>query len=218
MKQVRKVREAIVTLLKAGHGVDLWADLSVYPDKDTFVVECFLGDVPPDGQGLTEDQAEQLAEGELAEYLDSPEEAADLYLRLWDKYGKALPPPGKPAPPPGRGPRELARAPLVPAPDLHPACFDAEVLESPDPVLVLFWARWGGPDRAQLLVIEKLARDYQGIRFGKVDVDQFEELARRFAVDAVPASLLFRGGRVINRLEGFQTEQALRKALDALEG
>src|SRR3954447_1396830 len=148
MKQVRKVREAIVTLLRAGHGVDLWADLSVYPDKGTFVVECVLGDVPPDGQGLTEEQAGQLAEGELAEYLDTPEEAADLYLQLLDKYGKALPPPGKPAPRPGRGPREPAGVPLTEAPDLDPACFDAEVLESPDPALVLFWARWGGPDRA----------------------------------------------------------------------
>src|SRR5205814_1442220 len=91
MSQNKKLRNAIVAILQAGHGVDMRADLSVYPSEGSFLVECFLGDEQLDLTGLNPDQTEQAVEtGEIAEYLPTAEEAADCYLLLCEWLEKAL--------------------------------------------------------------------------------------------------------------------------------
>jgi hypothetical protein len=93
--------EGVLACLRAGEGIDRWDDLCVYPSGDLFVVECYVGDLPVDVGGLTPAQAEQLLEEEeLAEAFDTPEEAAALYLKLWEKYGKLLGPPAEAPRPP----------------------------------------------------------------------------------------------------------------------
>src|SRR5579864_1097430 len=84
MKQRQNSRQLIVSRLKAGRSVGEGADLATYPDSGYFVVG-LLPEGPVDMRGLTPEQAE-----ELSEYLDTPEEAADLYLKLKKEYGRAL--------------------------------------------------------------------------------------------------------------------------------
>ena len=67
-----------------------------------------------------------------------------------------------------------------------------------------------------LPLLERLAADHTGMRFGRVDVGQNDALAVEYGVDTVPACLLFKYGRLVQTLKGLQPERALRAALDAL--
>jgi hypothetical protein len=90
MKRRQNSRQLIVSRLKAGRIVGEEADLATYADSGYFVVSLFPEE-PMDILGLTPEQAQELAaDGELSEYLDTPEEAADLYLMLKKEYGGAL--------------------------------------------------------------------------------------------------------------------------------
>jgi hypothetical protein len=90
MKQRQTSRQFIVARLKAGRTIGEGTDLATYPDSGYFVVG-LLPEGPMDIRGLTPQQAQELADdGELSEYLDTPEEAADLYLKLKKAYGGAL--------------------------------------------------------------------------------------------------------------------------------
>jgi thioredoxin 2 len=82
-------------------------------------------------------------------------------------------------------------------------------------VLVDLWAPWCGPCRMVSPVLEQLARRYAGrLKLVKVNVDEAPEVARRFAVQAVPTLLVTHRGQVIARQAGAAPEPALRQWLD----
>jgi len=85
-----------------------------------------------------------------------------------------------------------------------------EVLESPEPVLVDFWAAWCAPCRAMNPAIEKLAAEF---KVCKVNVDTNQPLAARYGVSSIPALLIFQGGRVVARHLGVTPEATLRAEL-----
>ena len=224
MKGQRKARQGIVSRLKAGQAVGEWEELSAYPDGGYFVVG-LLPQGPVDMRGLTPEQARQLAEeGEVSEYLDTPEEAADLYLKWKGEYGSALARTQQTRPRSAQGTAIPAEAAGNPAPERGPsrlgdfdgANFEREVLESPLPVLAFFCQPLSASDRLLLPLLERLAAEYTGLRFGRVDVGQSDALAVEYGVDTVPICLLFKHGRLVSTLKGLQREHHLRAALDAL--
>ncbi len=100
--------------------------------------------------------------------------------------------------------------------DVAESTFEQEVLQSPEPVLVDFWAEWCGPCRMIAPIVEKLADEYEGrVRFAKVDVDAQPGIANRYRVRAIPTLLIFRNGEPVDQIVGAQPESALRRRLEA---
>lgn len=91
--------------------------------------------------------------------------------------------------------------------------FEAEVLKSDLPVLVDFWAVWCGPCQMQGPVIDELAEELAGVKFGKLNVDQNMNLAQKFRVMNIPTLLVFRNGEVAASAVGLQNKEGIKKLL-----
>ena len=71
-----------------------------------------------------------------------------------------------------------------------------------------FWAEWCGPCRIVAPVIEQLADEYQSkLIVGKVNVDNEEELAVQFRIMSIPTIILFKEGKIVERLTGARARE-----------
>ena len=96
--------------------------------------------------------------------------------------------------------------------------FDQEVLASETPVLVDFWAEWCGPCHAVSPILEKIVEERNGeLRLVKVNIDQEQELARRYGIMSIPAMILFKDGEPAAATIGAQPKGALERALGLVE-
>ncbi len=99
-------------------------------------------------------------------------------------------------------------------PEVTDANFQAEVLESPQPVLVDFWAPWCGPCRIVAPHLEELDRERQDLRVVKLNVDDNPQTAARYNVLSIPTMLLFKHGQVAHQIIGALPKNRLLQEIE----
>jgi thioredoxin 1 len=94
------------------------------------------------------------------------------------------------------------------------ANFQAEVIESEQPVLVDFWAPWCGPCRMVAPVLEEMASERENLRVVKLNVDENQQTAAQFEVLSIPTLILFRNGQVAKKVIGAYPKKRLEAELE----
>src|SRR3954465_9772300 len=98
--------------------------------------------------------------------------------------------------------------------------FATDVLGSAEPVLVDFWAGWGGPCRMIAPALEEISNELgEKVTIAKLNIDENPDIPGRYGVRGIPTMLLFKGGQPVAQKVGAaprsQIQQWLESNLDA---
>ncbi len=95
--------------------------------------------------------------------------------------------------------------------------FNDEALKGTGLVMVDFFATWCGPCKMMAPAVERLAKAYEGkVKIGKLDVDENPDVAGKYEIQSIPTTIFFKNGEMVEKLVGFQSEEALKKKIDSL--
>lgn len=94
--------------------------------------------------------------------------------------------------------------------------FNQEVLGSPIPVLVDYWAEWCGPCKMIAPALDESADSYAGrLGIAKIDIDQNQSIPSRYHVRGIPTLMLFKNGEVVATKVGALSKSQLAAFIDA---
>ncbi len=144
------------------------------------------------------------------------ERPAPAVLREHVQYLLGKGPQPRPAaqPPPQQQPGSAGQGKPITVTD---ASFGREVLQSPVPVVVDFWAPWCGPCRMVAPALERIAAEYGSrLRVAKMNVDENPYTPGQYGVQGIPTMLFVKDGRVVDRIVGALPEPRIREQVERL--
>ncbi len=94
--------------------------------------------------------------------------------------------------------------------------WDKDVLQSPDLVMVDFWAAWCSPCKMVAPVVEELAKEYEGkVKFFKLNTDENPDVASRYKIRGIPTLMFFKNGEIVEQIVGVVPKAQLKTKLDS---
>ncbi len=94
--------------------------------------------------------------------------------------------------------------------------FNADVLNSSQPVLVDYWAAWCGPCKMIAPMLEEVASEFAGkVTVAKLNVDENQETAAKFGIRGIPTLMLFKNGEVAATKVGALSKSQLTEFLNS---
>ena len=89
----------------------------------------------------------------------------------------------------------------IPVMDLDSSNFH-NVVSQNNLLLVDFWAEWCGPCKSMHPIFSRMAKKYDHVRFARVNVDNSQDIAKKFNVQSIPTFIMFKNGQVAQQMVG----------------
>lgn len=93
------------------------------------------------------------------------------------------------------------------------ANFEFEVIQSAIPVLVDFYTTTCNPCKALAPILKEVSNEIHSIKFGKLNVDENIKTAMSFGIRGVPTLILFKEGKIVDKVIGIQSKENLKKMI-----
>jgi len=95
------------------------------------------------------------------------------------------------------------------------ASFEADVLQSAQPVLVDYWAEWCGPCKMIAPILDEMATAYSGkLQIAKMNVDENREIPGKFGIRGIPTLMLFKDGKLAATKVGALSKSQMAAFID----
>ena len=89
-----------------------------------------------------------------------------------------------------------------------------EAMDSGDTWIVDFWAEWCGPCKKMAPHFEEASKEVENVNFGKVDMEEHQQLGGKMGVRALPTLLILKDGEEVARKSGLMNKDQLKSWIE----